>query len=272
LTVEEIVQAALAEDLGAGDLTTLSCVDATVEGVATIDARQDLVVSGLEPARLAFEARGALFVPRVSDGQRVAPGTVIAEARGAAQGLLEAERVALNFLMWLSGIATHTHRVVQAAGGKMAVLDTRKTTPLHRALEKAAVVHGGGSNHRMGLYDMVLIKENHIRAAGGVSQAVQKARALAPEGVVVEVEVEDLEELELALNAGAELVLLDNMDDATLKAAVAACKGRAQTEASGGMDAARIAAVADLGLDRVSVGGLIHQARWVDLGMGLVEA
>ncbi len=271
MTVEEIVEAALAEDLGTGDLTSLGCVGEAVRGHAIIDARQDLVVSGLVPARLAFEARGSDFVARVAEGDRVAPGTVIAEVVGPARALLEAERVALNFLMWLSGIATHTHTVVQAARGRMEVLDTRKTTPLHRILEKNAVLHGGGNNHRMGLYDMVLIKENHIRAAGGVAKAVQRARSVAPEGVVVEVEVENLEELELALNAGAELVLLDNMDDAMLQQAVAACQGRARTEASGGMNAERIAAVAELGLDRVSVGGLIHQARWVDLGMELEQ-
>ncbi|MEE2751688.1 MAG: carboxylating nicotinate-nucleotide diphosphorylase [Myxococcota bacterium] len=269
MTVEEIVRAALAEDLGTGDLTSLGCVEAGVLGRGIIDARQSLVVSGLEPARLAFEARGAEFVPQVTDGDRVEAGTVVAEVRGQARALLEAERVALNFLMWLSGIATHTRSVVQAAEGQMQVLDTRKTTPLHRVLEKSAVLHGGGSNHRMGLYDMVLIKENHIRAAGGVAEAVRRARSVAPAGVQVEVEVETLEELTLALDAGAELVLLDNMDDVQLQEAVKACRGRALTEASGGMNAERIARVARLGLDRVSVGGLIHQARWVDFGMDL---
>ena len=198
------------------------------------------------------------------------PGQGVAQITGPVRGLLEGERVALNFLMRLSGIATHTATVVAAAEGRMDVLDSRKTTPLHRALEKAAVRHGGGKNHRMGLYDMVLIKENHIRAAGGVRAAIHRVLDRVSTSVDIEVEVETLEELALALDGGADLVLLDNMDDALVAQAVEMCRGRARTEASGGMDAARIARVAQLGVDRASVGGLIHQAVWVDLGMELL--
>ncbi len=270
MTIDELVEAALEEDRGTGDLTTTACVPAALEGTARIDARASIVLSGMEPAQRTFEACGGQFVELAREGDRLEPGQQVAEIIGPVRGLLEAERVALNFLMRLSGIATHTARVVAAAEGKIEVLDTRKTTPLHRSLEKAAVRHGGGKNHRMGLYDMVLIKENHIRAAGGVRAAVHRVRDRVPSSVDIEVEVETLQELSQALEAGADLVLLDNMDDGLLSQAVQMCRGRARTEASGGMDAARIARVAGLGVDRASVGGLVHQARWVDLGMELL--
>jgi nicotinate-nucleotide pyrophosphorylase (carboxylating) len=270
LTLEELVAAALEEDRGTGDLTTTACVPAADEGTARIDSRASIVLSGMEPARLTFEACGGRFKALALEGDRLEPGQGVAEITGPVRGLLEAERVALNFLMRLSGIATHTATVVAAAEGRVKVLDTRKTTPLHRALEKAAVRHGGGKNHRMGLYDMVLIKENHIRAAGSVRAAIHRVRDRVSSSVDIEVEVETLKELSQALDAGADLVLLDNMNDALVSQAVEMCRGRARTEASGRMDAARIARVAQLGVDRASVGGLIHQAVWVDLGMELL--
>jgi nicotinate-nucleotide pyrophosphorylase (carboxylating) len=239
-------------------------------GTARIDSRASIILSGMEPAKLTFEACGARFKALALEGDRLKPGQGVAEITGPVRGLLEAERVALNFLMRLSGIATHTATVVAAAEGRIEVLDTRKTTPLHRALEKAAVRHGGGKNHRMGLYDMVLIKENHIQAAGSVRAAIHRVRDRVATSVDIEVEVQTLKELSQALDAGADLVLLDNMDDALLSQAVEMCRGRARTEASGGMDVARIARVAELGVDRASVGGLIHQAVWVDLSMELL--
>ena len=186
------------------------------------------------------------------------------------RSLLTGERVALNFLMRLSGIATHTRHCVAAAGG-LKVVDTRKTTPLHRMLEKHAVRMGGASNHRFALYDAVLIKENHIMAAGGVKSAVAKCKAAVGGRFGVQVEVEDLDELQQAIDAGADAVLLDNMDDTTLARAVALADGRVLLEASGGMTADRLPRLDGIGLDRVSMGGLIHQARWADLSMRVEE-
>ena len=269
MTLDELVAAALAEDIGPGDITTRALVPPEERGRATLDARAALVVSGLAPAEAAFRLRGVDFRALVSDGDALGAGAVVAEVEGPVIGILEAERVALNFLMRLSGIATHTATVVAAAEGRIAVLDTRKSTPLHRFLEKAAVRHGGGENHRMGLYDMVLIKDNHLRAAGGVARAVELARAAAP-GVQVEVEVEDMAQLEEAIAADVDLVLLDNMDDGQLAEAVKRVAGCVLTEASGNMTAARIHGLREIGLDRVSMGGLIHQATWVDMGLELV--
>ena len=267
MNLSELVSLAFEEDLGPGDLTTDSCVDPSTQGTARIYAKQDLVVSGLAPAREAFAQQGVVFTALVEDGAGVGQGTDIVRLSGPLAGILRAERLALNFLMRLCGVATHTASVVGAAQGKLRVVCTRKTTPLHRSLEKAAVRHGGGHNHRHGLFDGVMIKDNHIVAAGGITQAVRKARANIHHLVKIEVEVEDLGELEQALAAGADVVLLDNMDDATLAKAVEINAGRALLEASGNMNAARIEAIRDLGLDVVSVGGLIHQAVWADLSL-----
>jgi nicotinate-nucleotide pyrophosphorylase (carboxylating) len=267
MTLSELVRLSFAEDLGPGDLTTTSCVDPAATGTARVVAKQDLVVSGLDAARETFGFMGVSLEALVQDGDRVSKGAEIVALSGPLAGILQAERVALNFLMRLCGIATHTASVVGTAQGKLRVVCTRKTTPLHRSLEKAAVRHGGGHNHRHGLYDGVMIKDNHIIAAGGIAQAVARARAGVHHLVKVEVEVEDLDELGLALEAGADVILLDNMDDDTLAEAVRLTAGRAVLEASGNMDAARIEGIRDLGLDVVSVGGLIHQARWVDLSL-----
>ena len=269
MDLTELVRLSFVEDIGPGDLTSDSCVPASATGTGRIVAKQSLVVSGLEAAAECFRQQGSTLTPRLSDGDRAQPGTEVARLSGPLRGLLKAERPALNFLMRLSGIATHTHRVVSAAEGRVRVVCTRKTTPLHRSLEKAAVRHGGAHNHRHGLFDGVMIKDNHIIAAGGIAQAVAAARANIHHLVKIEVEVEDLEELREALLAGADVVLLDNMDDDTLARAVAVNAGHAMLEASGNMDAARIAALKDHGLDVISVGGLIHQARWVDLSLRL---
>ncbi|MCB9758960.1 MAG: carboxylating nicotinate-nucleotide diphosphorylase [Alphaproteobacteria bacterium] len=269
MTTLELVRRALDEDLGPGDVTTSACVDPTLRGTGRILAKQALVLSGTVPAALAFNELGVRATAHLPDGSRVQPGQVVMALEGPLAGILQAERVALNFLMRLSGIATHTASVVEAAQGRVRVVCTRKTTPLHRSLEKAAVRHGGGHNHRHGLYDGVLIKDNHLVAAGGVKAAVARARAVAHHLIKIEVEVETLEQLREALEAGADVVLLDNMSDAQLARAVTLAAGRALTEASGNMDAARIARIRDLGLDMISVGGLVHQARWVDLSLKL---
>jgi nicotinate-nucleotide pyrophosphorylase (carboxylating) len=267
VNMEALVRAALAEDIGPGDVTTEACLGPELQASARIIAKQDLVLSGLLPAAESFSQLGAQLVPSAQDGAHLSPGDLVATVSGPARALLTGERTALNFLGRLSGVATHTASVVAQAAG-MTVVDTRKTTPVFRALEKAAVRHGGGGNHRMALYDAILIKENHIAAAGSLTSAIERARARGT-GLFLQVEVETLEQLEAALSVGVDGILLDNMDDQTLRAAVVQARGRAMLEASGNMTGERIARLADSGLDRVSMGGLIHQARWVDLSMRL---
>ena len=266
MTLEELVRVSLEEDVGPGDVTTNSCVPADSLSTGWIEARQSLVVSGLMPAAEVFRQMGVVFAPLVEDGDRVEPMQRIATVSGPSRAILTGERLALNFLMRLSGIATHTAVAVAAASGQLDVVDTRKTTPLHRRLEKNAVLHGGAKNHRFALYDAILIKDNHIRAAGGVAEAIHNARSAAPE-LRIQCEVESLEELQIAIASGAHSVLLDNMSNEELSACVVAAGGRVETEASGGMTPERIAGLVGLGLDRVSVGGLIHQARWVDFSL-----
>jgi nicotinate-nucleotide pyrophosphorylase (carboxylating) len=265
MDLSTLVRSALAEDIGTGDITTESCVAADALGKARIIAKAAIVLSGHVVATEVFAQLNAQYHPVIHDGDSVNAGAVIAEVSGPLRSLLTGERLALNFLMHLSGIATHTAHTIARAGA-LKVVDTRKTTPLLRRLEKAAVRHGGGHNHRFALYDAVLIKDNHIAAAGGLQVAIARTRAAAPD-LQIQVEVEDLTQLAEAIEAGADAVLLDNMNNATLKLAVQQADGRVMLEASGNMDAARIAQLKDIGLDRVSMGGLIHQATWVDLSM-----
>jgi nicotinate-nucleotide pyrophosphorylase (carboxylating) len=271
VNIETLVKAALEEDIGTGDITTEACVDPGLSGVAEIRAKTDLVVCGHAPAQETFDQVRAKYTACVADGQLVSSGGLVARVEGPLRSLLTAERVALNFLMRLSGIATHT-RLCVAKAGSLKVVDTRKTTPVHRLLEKHAVRMGGAHNHRFALYDAVLIKENHIIAAGGVKEAVRRAREAMEGRFDVQVEVETIEQLEDAITAGANSVLLDNMADAMLAKAVERSAGRVLLEASGGMTAERLPRLERLGLDRVSMGGLIHQARWVDLSMRVVPS
>lgn len=271
MELSKLIALALEEDLGPGDVTTDSCIPATRQGQARIVAKQELVVSGQVPAGAMFEALGVRYEPVVADGTLVQPGDLLGRATGSVRGILGAERHALNFLGWLSGVATHTRAHVQAAGGAFEVVDTRKTTPLHRGLEKAAVRHGGGRNHRFALYDGVLIKDNHIIAAGSVERAVSNARSHAHHLLRIQVEVESLAQAREAVRAGADALLLDNMDDDLLTTVVGALKGRVLLEASGNMDIERIAGLRAKGIhpDQVSVGGVIHQARWADVSLDL---
>lgn len=270
MTIRELVRLTLEEDLGPGDVTTQACVPREARGRARLYAKEPLVVSGQEPAGEVFRQLDCVYTVAVADGKSAGPDETIATVEGPAAGLLSGERAALNFLMRLSGVATHTRRVVDAAPG-LRIVDTRKTTPLLRALEKAAVRHGGGGNHRFGLFDGVMIKDNHIIAAGGIGPAVARARETAHPLLRVEVEVENLAELESAIAAGADDVLLDNMDDAMLAEAVAAAAGRVRLEVSGGITLERLANLRSLGVHRVSMGGLIHRARWVDLSMRMLD-
>lgn len=266
----ELVRRAVAEDVGPGDLTSRLVVPAGVRAQGRIIAKQSCVVAGLPIAAAVFAEVDAsiLFDARVADATRVESDAIVAALDGPAASILAAERVALNFLQHLSGIATLTRRFVNAAGGRIDVLDTRKTIPTWRPLAKYAVRCGGGRNHRMGLYDAILIKDNHIRLAGGIGPAVALARAGAG-AIPVEVETESLADVDAALAAGADIIMLDNFDDAGLRVAVARIAGRAKIEISGGVTLDRMPALAMLGVDFVSVGALTHSAPAADLSLEL---
>jgi nicotinate-nucleotide pyrophosphorylase (carboxylating) len=269
MELQEIVRAALAEDVGTGDATTLATVAATARARATITQKAPGVVFGLEAAERTFaELDDAVAFERLSpEGAWQEPGTGVLRIEGPARALLTGERTALNLLQRLSGIATLTARYVQAVEGTdVQILDTRKTTPGLRLLEKAAVRAGGGTNHRVGLFDAILIKENHVAAAGGVEQAVQQARAAYPD-LPLEVECRNVEEIAHALQAGAPRILLDNMDPEELRAAVAQVAGRAELEASGGITLETVRAHAVEGLNFISVGALTHSAPALDLSL-----
>ena len=270
---EAIIDLALAEDIGGGDVTTWATVPADAVARGTIFAKAPGIVSGLDVAAAVFRRINPAvdFGPRVADGQQVTPGHVVAGVAGSARSLLTAERVALNLLQRLSGVATLTARYVEAvAGTGTRIVDTRKTTPGLRALEKAAVRHGGGHNHRFGLADGVLIKDNHLAAVGGpdrVVRAVRLARARAPHTLRIEVEVTMLDEVRQAVAAGADVILLDNMDVPTLRRAVDLVGGQALLEASGGITLETVRAVAETGVDLISVGALTHSAPALDLSL-----
>jgi len=269
--VEKAVTAALAEDLGLlGDITTNATVAADAKAEALISARKEGVIAGLQLAEAAFHTLdpGALFEVRINDGGRVTAGETVAIVKGNARALLTGERVALNYLGRLSGIATLTRRYVDAISGtKAKIADTRKTTPGLRAFEKYAVRCGGGQNHRTGLFDAVLIKDNHIVAAGGLSRAIEAARAAAGHMVKIEVEVDTLEQLDEVLKYKVDAILLDNMTPAQLAAAVKRIGGRCLAEASGGVNLDTVRRIAESGVDLVSAGALTHSAPVLDLGL-----
>ena len=292
--IRQAVQFALAEDIGDGDVTTLATVPAKAMARAVMQAREPLVVAGLDVAAAAFqevfphihrkdEIRASakskknqfkeIKIERlVPDGRTVKAGDLLLRVSGPARALLTAERVALNFVQRLSGIATLTAQFVEAVKGTpVKILDTRKTTPGWRRFEKYAVTCGGGHNHRLGLFDMVLIKDNHRFALrdeppNAIAAAVQRARAGAPK-LKIEVEADTLEQVEQAVDAGADFILLDNMSPMQLRLAVQKVKGRAKTEASGGVNLASIQTIARTGVDFISVGALTHSARAVDIGL-----
>ena len=269
--MQELIDRALAEDLGAGDLTSEAVVPRGATARGSIVQKGPGVIAGLDLAAAVFERvdRTVTFEATTAEGQWREEG-LVAGLAGATASILAAERTAINFLGLLSGVATLTARYVKAVEGTGAtILDTRKTIPGLRTLQKRAVVTGGGSSHRAGLYDAILVKENHVRAAGGVGEAARLALAAAGEGVVVEVEVESLDELDEALEAGITRVLLDNMSLADQRAAVERTRGRAQLEASGGVTLDSVRAVAETGVDFISVGALTHSAPALDLSLVL---
>ena len=269
--LEPIVQAALVEDLGRrGDVTSQATIPAERQAKLQIRARQAGVICGMDVARLSFAAvdEQIEFVAQVHDGERVAAGTVLAIVSGNARHLLTAERTALNFLTHLSGIATATQQIVDSVAEYPAQITcTRKTIPGLRTLQKYAVRCGGGRNHRLGLDDAILIKDNHIAIAGDIQTAIKQAQDFAGHLIPIEVEVDTLEQLQLALDAGVNLVLLDNMSPDTLSEAVAMCQGHAKTEASGGITPETVQAAAKTGVDFIAMGYLTHSTTALDIGL-----
>jgi len=269
--VEDAVRRALAEDFGlAGDLTSQATIPVGAVAMATLSAREAGVIAGLPLALEVFRqlGDGVSFDPQVADGAQVAKGDIVAVVSGDARQLLAGERTALNFLNHLSGIAAHTHKFVEAVAGTNArICDTRKTTPGLRAFEKYAVRCGGGSNHRYALSDAILIKDNHVAVAGGAGKAYRAARAAAGHLVAIEIEVTTLSELEDVLEAGATIVMLDNMDNELLKAAVRLNDKRARLEASGGVTLERVRGIAETGVDYISSSQITMGAKPLDLGL-----
>jgi nicotinate-nucleotide pyrophosphorylase (carboxylating) len=262
----DLVQRALREDIGSGDITTAATVPTDARGEGRLIAKAPLVVAGLPIAIAVFQAvyGGVEAHVQRDDGAEVRPGDCLAVITGPAAALLTAERVALNFLQRLSAIATLTRRFVQVAAGRITILDTRKTTPTFRTLERYAVRVGGGTNHRFGLFDAFLIKDNHIRLAGGVTQAVARARAFRPD-LRVEVEAQSLDQVDEALAAGVDVLLVDNLGTADIREAVRRSAGRAKVEISGGVTLERLPELAATGADYVSIGALTHSAAAADI-------
>lgn len=273
--LDRIVENALLEDIHTGDITTLAVVPEPRAANARLIAKETMVLAGIDVAARVFHLldSAVVFTPAFRDGDRLQMGDVLAEVGGNAAILLQGERVALNLLQRMCGVATLTSRYVAAVEGTRArVVDTRKTTPGLRMLDKYAVRVGGGINHRTGLYDGVLIKENHIAAAGGITEAVRRARAYIPHTMKIEVETESLAEVGEALAADADIIMLDNMDLTTMAEAVRLIDGRALVEASGGVNLESIRAIAGTGVDIISVGALTHSARAMDISMLLEGA
>ena len=277
-STEQLIKMSLTEDLGTGDITTMATIPSGSTATATVLFKEAGVVAGLDIFSLVFRTLDASLKIefQTHDGAEVKPETAVAFVTGSSFSLLMGERVALNFLQHLSGIATLTRSYVRElpTASRTRIVDTRKTTPVWRSLEKYAVQVGGGKNHRMGLFDGVLIKDNHIRAVGSITKAVQQARLLAPHTLKIEVEVETLEQLHEACQAGADVVMLDNMETSLMKSAVAKTRQSfpgVLLEASGGITRERVAEVAATGVDFISVGALTHSARAIDISMNIMQ-
>ena len=271
--LDRVIQMAIAEDLGGGDLTTDAIIDPEIRGQAFLEARQPMVLAGLPVFCRVFY----ILCPEIQfeyffeDSHHVSPGEKICIVSGPLSAILKAERTALNFIQRMSGIATLTRSYVDKVGTvKVRVLDTRKTAPGLRLLDKYAVRMGGGFNHRMGLYDGILIKDNHIMAAGSIEKAIALARENVPHTLKVEVEIEDLSGVEEAIQAGADTILLDNMSPDEMRKAVQLCGGRVTIEASGNVNLDNIREIAQTGVDLISVGALTHSASAVDLSLELI--
>jgi nicotinate-nucleotide pyrophosphorylase (carboxylating) len=271
---QTLINLALQEDVGNGDITTDNLIPASERRNAYMEAKANGIIAGLEVAEMVFRQfdHQLEWNPKVDDGDTVSKGDVIVEFSATYRALLTGERTALNFLQRMSGIATISAKYAAAvAGTKTQILDTRKTLPGFRLLDKYAVNAGGASNHRIGLYDMVMIKDNHIMVAGGIENAVKTIRAAVKPEIKVEVETTTLDEVQQALDAGADVIMLDNMDNPTMKAAVELIAGRAKTEASGNMTLERLREVAETGVDFISVGALTHSVMALDISQRISE-
>jgi nicotinate-nucleotide pyrophosphorylase (carboxylating) len=270
--VERLLDLALDEDIGTGDISTDAIVPAAARAVATLTARATGVISGLAVARRVFERLdpSARWEPLLADGDPVTPGDTIARVDAGYRALLSGERLALNILQRMSGIATATAAYARALEGTgTRVLDTRKTAPGLRVLDKMAVRHGGGHNHRLGLHDMVMLKDNHVKIAGGIPAAARAARARLPLSVKLEIETTNLDEVQQALDAGADIIMLDNMTIPDMSRAVRLVSGRARVEASGNITLSRLRAVAATGVDYISAGALTHSVTALDISMNI---
>ena len=274
--ITKLLDLGIEEDINTGDITTESIIPATMNAVATMTAKQEGVISGLEIVKMVYERfqQDVVFTPYFKDGDSVSKGDVILKIEASYPTLLRGERLSLNLFQRMCGIATETAKYVrELADTHTELLDTRKTAPGLRVLDKMAVKHGGGTNHRMGLYDMAMIKDNHIKMAGGITKAVEQVRSnIAPE-IKIEVETTNLDEVREAIAAGADIIMLDNMDNATMTEAVAIIKGAnpsIKTEASGNMNIPRLKEVAATGVDYISVGALTHTVKAMDISMNIM--
>ena len=273
--INKLLDLGIEEDINTGDITTESIIPASMNGVATMTAKQDGIISGLDIVKMVYDRfqSDVVFTSYFKDGDAVKKGDVILKVEATYPTLLRGERLSLNIFQRMCGIATETAKYVKELEGMHTeLLDTRKTAPGLRVLDKMAVKHGGGTNHRMGLYDMAMIKDNHIKMAGGIAKAVEQVRARIAEGIKIEVETTNLEEVHQAIDAGADIIMLDNMDNQTMAEAVkiinAANKG-IKTEASGNMSIPRLKEVAATGVDYISVGALTHTVKGMDISMNI---
>jgi nicotinate-nucleotide pyrophosphorylase (carboxylating) len=273
--INKLIDLGIEEDINTGDITTESIIPATMNAVATMTAKQEGVVSGLEIVKMVYDRfqQDVVFTPYFKDGDRVNKGDVILKIEATYPTLLRGERLSLNIFQRMCGIATETAKYVkELAGTQTELLDTRKTAPGLRVLDKLAVKHGGGTNHRMGLYDMAMIKDNHIKMAGGITKAVEQVRSRIAEGIKIEVEATNLDEVKEAIAAGADIIMLDNMGNEAMAEAVATIKAAnkgIKTEASGNMSIPRLIEVAATGVDYISVGALTHTVKAMDISMNI---
>jgi len=270
ILIDKIVEQALLEDIGTGDITTESIVPSNLKAKGIIKTSEEGIVAGLNVASLAFKKLDSeiIFQEKIKDGTKITRGKVLAEISGSSQTILKGERVALNFLQRMSGIATIAFKFCQEVKDyPVRIVDTRKTTPGLRILEKYAIRMGGGYNHRFGLYDAVLIKDNHIVVSGGIKSAVNSVRKLISHTVKIEVEVENLSQLQDALEMKVDIIMLDNMDLDTMKEAVKIAKGKALIEASGGITLEKVRKIAQTGVDLISIGALTHSVKSLDISM-----
>ena len=274
--INKLLDLGIEEDINTGDITTESIIPTTTNGVATMTAKQDGVISGLEIVKMVYDRfqSDVVFTPYFKDGDAVKKGDVILKIEATYPTLLRGERLSLNIFQRMCGIATETAKYVkELEGTHTELLDTRKTAPGLRVLDKMAVKHGGGTNHRMGLYDMAMIKDNHIKMAGGIAKAVEQVRSRIAQGIKIEVETTNIDEVHQAIEAGADIIMLDNMDTPTMTEAVKIIHAAGQgikTEASGNMSIPRLKEVASTGVDYISVGALTHTVKGMDISMNIV--